>query len=121
MASRKPHLPKQFPPLLEPFRSWLAWAANKLGFLPEALIATADWNPGNVAFGASLSTTLRVPGAQMGDAVAVGFTDEEAGVLFTGQVRAPDVVRVVLTNISEAGTAFNMNAGTLTVIVWRAI
>jgi hypothetical protein len=100
-------------------RHWLSWLDDKSAKLPAALTATKAWNPGNVAFGASLSTTVSVPGARMGDPVVVGFTDEEAGILFTGQVKSPGVVRAVLTNASEAGIAFDMNAGTLTVVVFQ--
>jgi hypothetical protein len=124
MPPRMPQLPGSIDEVLAWFtraRHWLSFADDQLARLPNALVVKADWNPGNVAFGASASTTVRVPGARMGNPVSVGFSDEEAGVLFTGQVQEPDVVRVVLSNLSVAGSAFDMNAGKLTVIVWRPV
>lgn len=123
MAARKPAPDlNAFPePRYAAWRHYLSWSSEKVGKLPEALTATKVWNPGNVAFGDSTSTTVNVPGARMGDPVSVGFTDQEPGVLFTGQVSADGVVTCVLSNMAVAGGAFNMNEGTLTVIVWRVV
>lgn len=122
MATRKPY--PQLPPVgpkADPLRHWLEWAARKLGLLPEALTATKEWNPGSVAHGSSASTTVEVIGARMGDPVSVGCTDQEPGVLFTGAVSDNDEVTVAMSNLAVAGGAFNMDAATLTVIVWRVI
>jgi hypothetical protein len=99
------------------WRHWLAWAARKLGGLPEALTATMAWNPGSVAAGSFDAVNVLVSGAQMGDPVSVGFTDEEPGIFYVGTVRRAGVVTVTIGNLTA--TPFNMNAGTLTVIVWR--
>jgi hypothetical protein len=100
------------------WRHWLSWAGKKLGMLPEALVATKAWNPGSAGAASFTWTTVEVPGARMGDPVSVGFTDDEEGVFYVGTVRRPGVVTVTLGNLNSG--AYNMNPGTLTVIVWRA-
>jgi hypothetical protein len=85
--------------------------------LPELLTATKTWDPPSAANGASTSTTLPVPGAVVGQPVAVGFSVAvPAGALLVGAVTALNTVTVTLMN--HTGGALNLTSGTLRACVW---
>lgn len=80
------------------------------------LTGTAGYDPPSVANGACHTTTVAVPGAVLGQPVAVGFSIAlPAGVFLSAAVTAADVVTVTLANMS--GSNKDVGAGTLRVIV----
>ena len=80
------------------------------------LSATSAWDPGNILDGASTSSTFTVTGAELGDAVALGFDGDIDGMQLTGYVSLADTVRVVLSNLSGAPKD---TSGTLTIKVFK--
>lgn len=86
--------------------------------ITKHLSATATWDPASVADAAVTSTTVGVPGAAIGDTVAVGFSVAvPAGALLVGAVTAADVVTVTLFN--KTGAALDLASGTLRADVWK--
>lgn len=82
--------------------------------------ATATWNPGSIAAGATTSeyvTTGVI--ADLGDPVRVGFTAMADNLSITASVVAANVVKVYLTN--HSGGAIDPASGTLTVSVFEPI
>lgn len=80
--------------------------------------ATTTWNPPDIVDGAVTSTTITVPGATLGDTVAVGFdVAVPAGALLTGAITATDTVTATLFN--KTGANLNLGNGTIRADVWR--
>jgi len=75
------------------------------------LLADAAWDPPSIAAGASITTTVTVPGAAIGDQVTVAFSVASANILFFGTVTGTDVVTVVAWNRSAVAT--DLPGGTL--------
>lgn len=84
---------------------------------PWPLIGSVIYDPASIASGASLSTTIAVTGALVGDKVAVGFSLSLAGLLLTAYVSAADTVTVVFANLT--GGAVDLGSGTLAVEIIR--
>jgi hypothetical protein len=78
---------------------------------------SASWTPGTIGAGASVTKTVAVVGSVLGQSVVPpGFSLVlPAGVLASGQVTAPDVVTVTLTNFSASPVT--IGAGTVSVAV----
>lgn len=102
----------------QPRRRWLN--SNDSAGIPEAEhTGTKTWNPGAVADGAVVSTTVSVGGAQVGDVVTVNHDSLGANdVLLTGHVESTGTVRVILFN--KTGGSFDLTAGTLRAVTRRA-
>jgi hypothetical protein len=76
------------------------------------------WLPGTIFNKTSLSTSISVPNAAVGDPVTVGLSSLTiGGLLLTGSVSVPGTVIVTLTNLS--GTTQTIYSGTLRVGVWQ--
>lgn len=85
---------------------------------PEQLSATATLDFLSIAAAASADLTIAVPGAAVGDAVAVGLpAAPAAGLVFYGFVSATDVVTVRAMNITAA--AVDAPAGTFRASVFK--
>jgi hypothetical protein len=81
------------------------------------LSGTTAWTPPALAQGAVASTTVPVPGAALGDTVAVGHSrGVPAGALLVGSVNAADTVTVTLLNLT--GRPLRLAAGTLRADCW---
>ena len=76
----------------------------------------ATWDPGDVSNGASVSTTVAVPGASMGDFVQWTFSLDLLGLTPFAYVSATNVVTIGLANLS--GAAVNLDSGTARVLVF---
>jgi len=85
--------------------------------LPKrTLAASATWDPGSLAAGASATRTVAVQTAVPGGVVAASFTSLTAGGWqLSGQVTAADTVTVTLTN--QTGGTVDLPSGTLRVFV----
>lgn len=83
--------------------------------IAEGLEASATWNPASVAVGASVTTTVAVTGAAMGDYVVASFGVDLSGLVLTGYVSVAGTVTVVLSN-PTAG-AVDLGSSTLRVFV----
>lgn len=116
----QPQLPNSLGAEWAPFRQFCTWVAQKLGAMPGVLVATSTWDPANVIVGASVSTTVSVPGARVGDPVMVGFgTGLAGGMILAGTVESSGVVAVTLANLDGSPQNFGKHA--LTVVVWRRV
>lgn len=83
---------------------------------PQLLIATAAWNPGNIADGGVVSTTIAVAGVSFGDPVHVGFSSiTNQNWLLSGSVVGVDTVGVAAMN--KTGGTVDLASGTLRVTV----
>lgn len=82
----------------------------------EQASATATWNPGSIADGAVVSTTVSCTPASPGDLVVASHDQLGANdVLLSAHVESSNTVRVVLHN--KTGGAFDLASGTLRVMV----
>jgi parallel beta-helix repeat protein len=80
--------------------------------------ATSAWDPPLLAHGSTVSTDILVNGAQVGDTVAVGFTQPlPSGAILAGAVTAANTVTVTLLNMT--GSSFDLPSGTVRADVWR--
>lgn len=89
----------------------------------QELVGSASWTPGSVADATSVTTSVTVTGAAVGDAVTfVSFnqTGQTAGVILTGVVTATNTVGVVLRNQSGSTVTLTV-AGTVRVIVRKSL
>jgi predicted Zn-dependent protease len=77
--------------------------------------ASGTYNPANMVADAQVTTTLAVPGAEMGDFVLASFSLDLQGVELTAYISTADVVTAVFHN----GTAgdIDLASGTLRVKV----
>jgi hypothetical protein len=79
---------------------------------------TATWDPGEVAAGGKVSTTITVAGATLGDFVFRSFSLDVQGLTFTADVTATNTVTVTLANLT--GAAVDLASGTLAVLVLKS-
>jgi len=78
---------------------------------------TSVWDPGSVANGAKVSTTITVVGAALGDHTRVSFTLDLQELTLTSYVSASNTVEIVLGNLT--GAAVDLGSGTLSVLVFE--
>lgn len=82
------------------------------------LTATTTWDPASCANNASVSTTVAVTGAVLGDVCAAAFSLDLQGLTISAHVSTTNTVKVVLQNSS--GGIVDLGSGTLKVVVIRA-
>ena len=95
--------------------SWHLWFNFVANIIGRRTVVSATANPPNLVAGASVSATVTVPGAAVGDFAVASFDPMDAGISLTAQVTAADTVVVWFTNLS--GIAVNLADGTLRVLV----
>ena len=78
----------------------------------------AVWDPPSVAAGSSVTTTVTVPGAALGDYAHASFSLSLQGLQLTAYVSAANTVTVVLGNLT--GVAVDLASGTLSVLVLKS-
>ncbi|WP_029458267.1 hypothetical protein [Solidesulfovibrio alcoholivorans] len=83
------------------------------------LYAATTWNAPSVASGAQTSTTVAVPGADVGDYALVSCGTALSGLGLRGEVTAQDVVTLYLSNVT--GTAVDLASATYYVAVLKRI
>jgi|GEM_PF-4598745 len=81
--------------------------------LAPSVRASATWNPGSIAAGGYVTTTITVNGASPGDVLSVGFDQMQSGLTLTGFVSGANTTRLMLKN--ETVEAIHPAAGTVTV------
>jgi hypothetical protein len=81
------------------------------------LAVEAVWDPGSVAAGGKISTTVTVAGAALQDFVLRSFSLDLQELTFTADVISANTVEVVLANLT--GAAVDLASGTLRVVVLR--
>ena len=79
---------------------------------------SVTWDPGSVAAGAKVSTTVTVSGAALGDFVLASFSLDIQELTMTASVSAANTVEVVLANLT--GASVDLSSGTLAVIVLKS-
>lgn len=82
------------------------------------LKVTATWDPASVSVGASVTTTVTVTGAALGDFTLASFSLSLSGLVLTSYVSAANTVTVVLSNPTAA--AVDLASGTLAVLVFKS-
>lgn len=86
--------------------------------LTKTIDASKTYDPGSIASGAQITTTVTTTGAAMGDFVQASFSLDLAGLTLTAYVSAADTVTVVLVNHTVG--AVDLASGTLRVRVQKA-
>jgi hypothetical protein len=81
----------------------------------QELTAGVTYDPGNLADAAGATTTVAVPGAELGDFVQAAFSLDLQGVMLFAWVSAAEVVSVRFQN--ESGSGVDLAEGTLQVKV----
>jgi len=69
------------------------------------------YDPASIASGATLTTTMTVPGALVGDSCTVNFNSDLLGCTISGSVTSANTVTVTFTNAT--GSAQNIASGTI--------
>lgn len=88
------------------------------GAITKVLTGSATWDPGSIADGDDLSTTLTVTGAAVGDPCFAGFTSLTTQDVFVdAHVQATNTVRVKLLN--RSGSSQDFASGTAKVTVFQ--
>jgi hypothetical protein len=82
------------------------------------LFASKTYDPSSVNDGSSITTTVTVTGAVVGQTVTPSFSLDLQGLVLTGYVSAADTVTTVLTN--NTGSPVDLGSGTLTVSIQNA-
>ena len=72
---------------------------------------TKTYDPGSIADGAYLSTTVTVTGAVLGDVAVASFSLSTAGLVVTANVTSTDTVTVCFFN--KTGSPIDLLSGTL--------
>lgn len=76
------------------------------------------WDPGSVTSLGTVTTTVTVTGASLGDYVETSFSLSRQGLLISGEVTAANTVTVTLFNPTTA--AVDLGSGTLKVLVLKS-
>lgn len=84
---------------------------------PAGTAPSAVWDPSTVANGASVNTTVACPGAALGDFAVASFSLDLQLATLTAYVSAPNVVTIVLANLS--GVVLDIASGTVRVLVFK--
>ena len=79
---------------------------------------TATWDPAGIDSGRSVTTTVTVQGAALGDLVVASFSLDLQGLIMTAYVSSANTVTVVLANLT-ATAGLNIGSGTLKVLVFK--
>ena len=79
---------------------------------------TATWDPGSVAVGSQVSTTVTVSGASLGDFVLASFSLDIQELVLSASISATNTVEVVLAN--NTASAVDLSSGTLAVLVLKS-
>lgn len=101
-------------------RTQIKGNTDKLAGVQKLLSATAVWDPPatGAVVGASVSTTVSVPGAVVGDVAHAGFSVAlPANGILQASVTAADTVTVKLITLTAA--AIDLASGTLKVVVTK--
>lgn len=76
------------------------------------------WTPGAVANGAVVSTTVAIPGAEVGDMVLAHYDATSTySLIFSAHVQESGIVRVILGNLT--GSSVTVPAGNIHVLVFK--
>ena len=78
---------------------------------------SATWDPGEVAVGAKVSTTVTISGAALGDFAVASFSLDVQELSLTATVSAANTVEIVLANNTTA--AVNLESGTVRALVFH--
>lgn len=78
-------------------------------------IGSTTYDPGSLADGAGVTTTLAVVGVNLGDFVLPSFSLDLQGIILTGYVSAQDVVSFRFQN--ETTGTIDLASGTLSAII----
>lgn len=81
------------------------------------LYASATWDAGSVATAAQTSTTVAVPGAEIGDKVMPSASIALSGLNLRGEVTATDVVTIYLSNVT--GSSVDLASATYYISVLK--
>lgn len=80
------------------------------------ITANASYNPANLLSLTSVTSTITVTGAELGDLVLASFDQDLLGVTFTAGVSAADTVKFTFFN-GDAGAAHDVASGNVKVVI----
>lgn len=95
----------------------MTFGAYVLKIIPGQYV-TAAYTPSSLNDGLGETTTVTVPGAELGDFAVASFSLDLANTILTAYVSAANTVSVRLQN--ESGSTYNPGAGTLAVQIYKA-
>ena len=87
-------------------------------FAIGSVSVSATWEPGTVAAGSKVSTTVTVPGAALGDFVLVSFSLDLQETQLTASVTSTNTVEAVLSNLTNLAVV--LASGTLRALVLKS-
>jgi hypothetical protein len=87
-------------------------------FAVGQLAVYTTWAPGEVTAGGTVSDTISVPGAALGDFVLAAFGASLQGMAISGYVQADNEVIVVIAN--NTGTMVTLTSNSVAVLVFKA-
>lgn len=90
---------------------------NCSGGLASILRGSATYDPGSLADGDGVTTTVTATGASLGDFAEASFSLDLQGITLTAYVSAPDTVSVRFQN--ETTFVKDLSSGTIRVNVWK--
>jgi hypothetical protein len=96
----------------------LLWDHIKLFDSMGGLIGSETYDPGSVAAGAQVTTTITVTGAALGDYAMASFSVDVAGMTLHANVTSANTVTVTFQNTTAS--PIDLNSGTLRVKVIKA-
>ena len=79
---------------------------------------TTTYDPGEIASGATATTTVTVTGAALGDFAVASFSLDLSGLSVSAYVSATSTVTVVFANLT--GSPVDLASGTLSVLVFAS-
>lgn len=84
---------------------------------PSGSATTQAWDPDEVASGGSVSTTVSVPGAALGDFVLASYSLDLQGLSLSAYVSSSNTVTILIYNLS--GASVDLGSGAIRVLVFR--
>ena len=81
---------------------------------------SATWDPANITQNGYVSTTVSVPGAELGDFALASFSIDISSLDLSCYVSAADTVTVVLSNHTTVVGGVDLNSATLRVLVLKS-
>lgn len=87
-------------------------------FAVNGVMSQSTWDPGSVANGGTVTTTVTVTGANLGDFALASFGVSLQGMQLTASVSATNTVQLVLSNLT--GASIDLVSSTLSVLVFKS-
>lgn len=100
-------------PLSQPWHAWFAGADRVI----RPLFVETTWNPGLIAPGDFVETSVTVPGTTLGDRAEATLEESLEECILSAEMDGANTVRVLLYNPANNGNTATFTASTLRVWV----